>query len=222
MSLYDINIGPRVDLISLEDLAELEAGGKRSPQYTGCLNAVSKEFPSGDGRIVCRGEPRIASLIANSSALKYWEVKYPTLPVPPRIAEPTTTDGWRKLTEGLKADNQNLRTQLEELSKQKPLEKEGEPTTSVLVTFGAVCYLLAKYGVIGGDNGAFQTKGVEDLAPVTNKISSEIGSLASTLTNRDDESEDVGFKDSGRRAAIAEALAAFNRQIDKNKKSKHK
>lgn len=103
----------RNDLISLEDLAGLEAGGKRSPQYMSCLNAVCREFPSGDVRLVSWAEPHTGSLIANSDALTYWEAKYPKHPAHPRIAQPSTPEGWQQLVTALKADNDRLRGQAE-------------------------------------------------------------------------------------------------------------
>ncbi|MDP2246878.1 MAG: hypothetical protein Q8J65_02010 [Nitrosomonadales bacterium] len=106
----------RQDVISLEDLAALEAGGRNSPQYKGCLDAMAKAFPEGDIRLIGRAEPRMASLLANSDAVKYWQDKYPKHPAPPRIAEPTTAEGWRDLVASLKADNERLRGLAEDIN----------------------------------------------------------------------------------------------------------
>lgn len=218
MSFYG-SIFPRIDVISLDDLAVLLAGG-RNHNHASHLNELLKAFPQDDSRIIYRGDPFQASKITHKEAVKYWRLKFPSASVPTVIAEPITIENLKKTNEGLEAENLNLRNQLGALSKQKPPETEEKPAACGWVTFGAVCYLLAKYGVINGEINAFQTQGVTDLAPVPNKISSEIEALASELTKADN--PDVGFKDSGRRKAIGEAMAAFNQQILKNKKSKLK
>lgn len=106
MSLYGNSL--RNDLISLNDLAYLEAGGQKQ-HYERCLNEVAKEFPSGDNRLIGFTQPHMESLISDSEALKYWNAKYKNIPAPSRIADPTTTENWKKLVEALKADNDRLR-----------------------------------------------------------------------------------------------------------------
>lgn len=214
MSLCDSFNSRRVDVISLDDLAVLLADG-RNKHYAGYIDGLLKYFPEGDNRFVSRGDPRTASEITHKEAVNYWKLKFPNVAVPPAIAEPATIENLKKTNEGLEAENLNLRSQLEALSKQKPPETEDEPAVSGWVTFGAVCYLLAKYGTVDGEK-AFQTKGVVDLAPIANKISSEIFKLATELTNSNN--PDKGFSESGRRTAIGEAMAAFLSKINENKK----
>lgn len=231
MSLYGSNL--RIDLITLQELAGLEAGNKNSPHYLPCLMAVCNEFPSGDVRLVGWAEPHAASLIANSSALKYWDAKYPKHPAPARIAEPVTTEGWQKLVEGLKADNDRLRVVTEAANKLPENVEDKQLTNCDKVTFGAVCFLLAQFGIVDrvskGRKGEvrgtviseklFQTPGLSPPTPVPSSISKAIGDLATEKTNVN--YPDAGFVDSGRRKSISDAIAAFSSQIIKNKINKH-
>jgi hypothetical protein len=223
---------PRNGLICLSELAGLLAGG--ITQYDNCLKALCDEFPAGDERLVWGGDPQSDANITNIDAIKYWSIALPDCKVPDRLIEPAEIEDLVTLVEALRDENSRLRGVAEEITKQFTGEVEENPLTNCdKVTFGAVCFLLAKYGIVNrvseGKNGeskgtvigekVFQTKGIEDIAPVPNYISSEIEVLAKDLTGLDD-NYDKGFIDSGRRTSISKAMAAFLSQIDKNKKKK--
>lgn len=211
MSFYGNNL--RNDLTSLRELAELEAGGKNQ-HYERCFNEVGKEFPSGDSRLISHAQPHMECLIPKAYALKYWEIKHPKSAAPRELAEPSSTEGWQKLVAGLSADNDRLRSQIENANLAHVEIVDKLLTPSANSTFGAVCYLLAKFGQKDGEN-IFQTKGISDVHPIVNAISESIETLASDMSGAD--SPTRGFEQGSRRGAISEAIAAFTAQLNTNK-----
>lgn len=115
---------------------------------------------------------------------------------------------------GLKAENQRLRAELATAKKSYEAEVL-KPTHHV--TFGGVCFLLAKYGIINS-KAAFNSPGFSSDRPKPNAsaISKAIKELASVMVDvkvSDAGGADKGFKDSERRQGISAACQEFEGYI---------
>jgi hypothetical protein len=110
MRLSGSDVFSSVGKISLDDLAGLISGGKKSAAFFDTYQPkVHKDFPRGDERLIIQGDAHGTSMMYKSAARNYWKANFPRVPVDRAIAYPDTPEGWVELVEVLEAENLKLK-----------------------------------------------------------------------------------------------------------------